>query len=292
MAAINANIVVETTTLTLSPSTTSIGVTVEPINLNVSTTAQAVGGNIGQLQYNIDGQHLGGVPGTEFASGNLTLGANANVKLTGGTNGYFLQTDGVGNLSWNAGTSTPGAPGNPGGAATQVQYNDGTLTFAGATGFTYDSVSADVAMGANLEVFNDLTVAGTTIIQQAKEKIVQSLTVASGTINFDLLTSAIILQTTNAIADFTLNVRGNATTTLDSIMSVNQSMTLNFINKNGLTAYVMSDITIDGTAPTIKWTAPGNAGTGTINGDDQYVLNILKTAPSTFTVFASSVGYA
>ena len=37
MAAINANIVVETTTLTLSPSTTSIGVTVDPINLQVVT---------------------------------------------------------------------------------------------------------------------------------------------------------------------------------------------------------------------------------------------------------------
>ena len=157
MAAINANIVVDTTTLTLSPSTTSIGVIVEPINLNVTTSALVPAGNIGQLQYNLDGQRLGGVLGTEFANGNLTLGANANVKLTGGTNGYFLQTDGSGNLVWNAGTSTPGTGGTPGGAATQVQYNDGTSTFAGASGFTYDSVSADVAMGANLVVFANIS---------------------------------------------------------------------------------------------------------------------------------------
>jgi len=34
-----------------------------------------------------------------------TLGSNANVKITGGTNGQFLSTDGTGNLSWTTGGS-------------------------------------------------------------------------------------------------------------------------------------------------------------------------------------------
>ena len=34
------------------------------------------------------------------AGGTITLGAVSNVEITGGTNGYVLQTDGVGNLSW------------------------------------------------------------------------------------------------------------------------------------------------------------------------------------------------
>ena len=38
---------------------------------------------------------------------NVSLGSNSNVKITGGTNGFVLQTDGTGNLSWGAqGTST------------------------------------------------------------------------------------------------------------------------------------------------------------------------------------------
>jgi hypothetical protein len=34
------------------------------------------------------------------AGGTITLGAVSDVEITGGTNGYVLQTDGVGNLSW------------------------------------------------------------------------------------------------------------------------------------------------------------------------------------------------
>jgi hypothetical protein len=51
------------------------------------------------------------------------LGSVANVKINGGINGYFLQTDGTGNLSWSA-VSGGGGNGSPAGADTQVQFND------------------------------------------------------------------------------------------------------------------------------------------------------------------------
>jgi hypothetical protein len=409
MAAINANIVVESTNLTVTPTTTNLGVTVDPINLNVYTGAFApAGGSQGQLQYNDIGA-LQGVANTNVdANGNVIFSNLSNVKIDGGTNAYYLQTDGTGNLTWAAG-GTPTGSGVPSGANTLIQLSDGSGAFDSGPGFSFDKASniftvpgnvvttgvfvgdgygisniasanivglavpeiengtsnvnipvtdGNISMSVNSTVdvvlvkttgievdgtvtasaitantgditatagvFNgdggglsnvtavvagtvssaaqpnitsigtltSLNVAGTTTIQQAKEKIVQNGTGVTGTVNYDLLTSAIILQTTNAVSDFTLNVRGDASTTLDSIMSVDQSMTLNFINKNGATAYVMSDITIDGSATTVRWTAPGSAGTGTINGNDQYVLNILKTASSTFTVFASRVGYA
>ena len=70
--------------------------------------------------------------------GNLTIPVG-NLHILGGTNGYVLQTDGTGNLTWTAQT---GGSGNavPAGANTQIQYNDaGNL---GATaGFTFDNVT-------------------------------------------------------------------------------------------------------------------------------------------------------
>ena len=70
--------------------------------------------------------------------GNLTIPVG-NIHILGGTNGYVLQTDGTGNLTWTAQT---GGSGNavPAGANTQIQYNDaGNL---GATaGFTFDNVT-------------------------------------------------------------------------------------------------------------------------------------------------------
>jgi len=65
------------------------------------------------------------------------LGNVENVKILGGLNGYFLQTDGTGNLTWTQGGNGGGGNGVPGGANTQVQFNDGG-NFGGDSGFTYD----------------------------------------------------------------------------------------------------------------------------------------------------------
>ena len=58
-----------------------------------------VGGSNTQLQYNNAG-NFGGIAGTSYVSGNLTLGNIANVKVTGGTSAQFITTDGAGNLSF------------------------------------------------------------------------------------------------------------------------------------------------------------------------------------------------
>jgi hypothetical protein len=141
MPAINANIVVEQTTLTLSPTTTQIGVTVDPINLGIYTTSPTpVGGSIGQLQYNVNGAQFGGVANTSVANGNVTFTNLSNVKIDGGTNAYYLQTDGTGNLTWAAG-GTPTGSGVPSGANTQIQLSDGSGSFASGAGFTFDNAS-------------------------------------------------------------------------------------------------------------------------------------------------------
>ena len=65
------------------------------------------------------------------------LGDVSNVTITGGDNGYFLQTDGTGNLTWAPAGNTSGGNGTPGGANTQVQFNN-EGNFSGAPGFTYN----------------------------------------------------------------------------------------------------------------------------------------------------------
>lgn len=72
----------------------------------------------------------------DIASGNLILDV-ADFKLYGGTNGYYLQTDGAGSLSWGAGGGG-GGNGTPGGANTQVQFN-AAGSFGGDSNFTFDS---------------------------------------------------------------------------------------------------------------------------------------------------------
>ena len=92
------------------------------------------GGSNTQLQYNANGT-FAGIPNVTFDGNVLNLGNVSSLKIGGGDNGYLLQTDGAGNLSWVAGGGGPN--GNPGGSNTQVQFND-EGTFGGVTGFTYD----------------------------------------------------------------------------------------------------------------------------------------------------------
>jgi hypothetical protein len=81
-----------------------------------------------------DNGNGGGGGGTAIAL-NATI---ANVSITGGTSGYYLQTDGAGTLSWAAGGG--GGGGSPGGVTTQVQFNDAG-SFAGNTGFTFNKTT-------------------------------------------------------------------------------------------------------------------------------------------------------
>jgi len=121
--------------------------------LNIYSTAVSVpGGSSGQLQYNNAGI-LSGVPNVTYTSGNLSLGNVSNVRINGGVNGYFLQTDGTGNLTWAVGGG--GGNGSPGGSNTQIQFNDNGV-FGGNVGFTFNKTTGDVAVPANLTVTGTL----------------------------------------------------------------------------------------------------------------------------------------
>ena len=124
------------------------------------------GGNNTQLQFNNNGS-FAGVPNVTYDGSFLNLGNISALKIGGGLNGYFLQTDGDGNLSWAAGGGG-GGNGNPGGANTQIQFNDAG-TFGGDAGFTYnkntntlDVQNVNVDGLANLGSIANLTITGGT----------------------------------------------------------------------------------------------------------------------------------
>lgn len=85
-------------------------------------------------------------------NGVATFSDVSNVKIDGGLNGYFLQTDGTGNLAWAAGTTSP-APNTAAGSDTQVQYND-SGSFAGSPGLTFNNGSNTLAVAGNVNSAN------------------------------------------------------------------------------------------------------------------------------------------
>ena len=75
------------------------------------------------------------------------------LKITGGIVGYYLQTDGSGNLTWAAGGS---GNGSVGGSNTQVQFNDAGA-FGGNTGFTFNKTTGLFNIAGNISGGNLVT---------------------------------------------------------------------------------------------------------------------------------------
>ena len=115
---------------------------------------------------------------------------------------------------------------------------------------------------------------------------------ATGTINFDVITSSVWYYTTSASANFTLNFRGNPGTTLNTLLANNQAVTCVFINTNGATPYYASAITIDGTSVTPKWQTGTAPTAGNASALDVYSYTIYKTASATYTILASQTKFA
>jgi len=144
--------------------------------------------------------------------------------------------------------------------------------------------------GSAWEPINDLT---NPTLTSPKEINTTTATAATGTVNVDILTSSVLIYTLNATGNWTLNVRGDGSNTLNSVMSTGEQLSVVFESPNGATAYYPTGFTVDGSAPaSIKWLGGTAPSSGNINSTDVYVYTIRKTGANTFTVLASQNRFA
>lgn len=119
-----------------------------------------------------------------------------------------------------------------------------------------------------------------------------SATAATGTINYDVITQSVLFYTTNASGNWTLNIRGNSSTSLNTFMATNQSITIAFLVTQGATPYYQSALTIDGNSVTPKWQGGSAPTAGNASGVDIYTITVVKTASATYSAFASLTQFA
>jgi hypothetical protein len=131
-----------------------------------------------------------------------------------------------------------------------------------------------------------------TIVDQLEENWNIVASAATGTINFDVKTASIWYYTSNATANHTVNVRGDGSTTLSSLLAVGDSITVVWANTNGTTAYYPNVFQIDGSSVTPKWQGGTAPSSGNASAIDIYAYTIVKTAATpTYTVFASQTQF-
>jgi hypothetical protein len=131
-------------------------------------------------------------------------------------------------------------------------------------------------------------------IKSPEEATLVTAVAATGTVNFDANSQTDLYYTTAASANWTLNVRGDGSTTLASMLAVGDSITVAFKVTQSSPAFYQTGFTIDGTATgvTVKWQGGLTPSAGNVNAVDIYTFNIVKTAATpTYTVFASQTKF-
>lgn len=114
----------------------------------------------------------------------------------------------------------------------------------------------------------------------------------TSTINYDFKTQAVRFYTNSCTTNFTVNIRGNSTTTLDSVMAVGQTATMVLMVTNGATPYYPNVIQIDGNTVTPLYQGGLTITAGNASSVDVYTLTVVKTASNTFITFVSQTKYA
>lgn len=124
----------------------------------------------------------------------------------------------------------------------------------------------------------------------ALEALEISASAPAATSNINQKTASVRYFTSNAANNWTTNVRGDVSTTLNSRMAIGEAVTVAMLTTQSGTAYYQTAMQIDGNAVTPKWIG-GAPSAGTVNSLEMYVFTIIKTADATFTVLAQKIAF-
>ena len=176
---------------------------------------------------------------------------------------------------------------------------DTTLYYDGAAWQSFGTGDVTgLTAGAGITITNPggpvptIAIADNPTLTSPKETANITAVAATGAINLDVLTASVNIRTVNATGNWTINVRGDVSTTLDSIMTTGEQISVVFESPQGATAYYPTAFNIDGSAVTPLWLGGTAPSSGNINSNDVYVYTIRKTGAATFTVLASQNKYA
>jgi len=136
-----------------------------------------------------------------------------------------------------------------------------------------------------------VTLNGNGKIQGLAEKVNVNGTFTSN-INIDTNTQAVQLNTVTASANFTVNLRGDGSNSLDASLDTGESITVAFINKNDNVTYYNTTVQVDGSTVTPVWQGGAAPTEGNVSSNDVYTFTAIKTASSTFTVLAAQTQFA
>ena len=187
---------------------------------------------------------------------NLSITDVSVLNIPGGTNGYVLQTNGDGNLNWTAMAGS--GNGSPGGANSQIQFNDSGL-FNGLNTLTFD------AGNATLNTVN---------IAASNATIYETLAVSN--INANNFTVNNFTTTGNIEANYFIGNGSQLTGVISTAVAAGPNLSVQFNNDESLDG--SSNLTYDVSTSTLN-IIQMNVSTGGNIYEDGSAL-IIRTEPT------------
>ena len=180
-------------------------------------------------------------------------------------------------------------------ATTGSAVNEFSVTNAATSGSPALSVTggdSNIDMTLTPKGTGRVTLNGGGKIQNLAEKVTIAATGTTGTVNYDVVTQAVLYHTSDAAGNFTVNIRGDGSTTLNNIMDTNESITIAFLVTQGSTPYYNSAVTVDGSSITPEWQGGSAPSSGNASSIDVYTYTVIKTGDATFTALAAQTQFA
>jgi hypothetical protein len=241
----------------------------------------------------------------EFTIANAATGAGPTLSSTGGDTNIDINVTpkGTGDVVLAGDTVKVGDSGaaavlTSNGAGTLTVTTGGTENLILSTNSGTNSGTVTITDGANADMtvapngYGRFIIDGQGAIASLAEKITIEATAATGTKTFDVLAQALLYYTSNASADWTLNVRGSASTSLNTIMDTGESVTIAHMVTIGSSEYRNSTFQVDGSSITPEWQGGEAPTEGNVNSIDVYTYTIIKTGNAAFKVLGAQTQFA
>jgi hypothetical protein len=214
----------------------------------------------------------GGTALTSFTA-NGAMYASSTTALTTGT--LPVASGGTGITSFGTGVAT---------ALGQNVTGSGSIALSASPTFTGTVSATAITLAGSSS-------AASTKLPNILETATVSATAATGTINYDAATQSVLYYTSNASANWTLNIRASSGTSLNTFMATGDTLTIVHLVTQGSTAYYNSAVQVDGSSVTPKWQGGTAPTSGNASAIDVYTYTVIKTASATFTVLASQTQF-
>lgn len=248
----------------------------------VRTSFTATGGQttftvsytVGYVEVYLNGVFLNGSDYTATNGTSVVLGVAAVAGDIVEVIAYNTINIGTVNLAVNTSTIS-------GGTSTRLLY-DNAATVGEIAGATSDGTTVTFA-GSSSKLAAILTNVG--------EPSTVTATAATGTIDYDVTTQSVLYYTSNASANWTVNFRGSSGTSLNTLLTTGQAITVAFLVQQGATAYYNSAVQVDSSSVTPVWQGGTAPTAGNASALDTYIYTIIKTGSATFKVLAALTQY-